>query len=340
MPSFLCENFPKTRLRRNRKSPWIRNLTAQNALLPSDLILPLFVIEGKNTQEKIAQLPDVFRLSIDLIIKKAKEAQSLGITALMLFPAVDKKLKDANAKEAINAKNLICRTIAEIKNAVPEIGIITDVALDPYTSHGHDGIIDQNGNVKNDETVEILCAQALVQAQAGADLIAPSDMMDGRIGRVRSALDAAGFVDVGIVSYAAKYASSFYGPFRHAVGSASNIKKSDKKTYQMDFRNSNEALREIALDVVEGADMIIIKPGMPYLDVVSRAAQNFLLPIISYQVSGEYAMLKFAAQNGAFDFDAVFFESLMAFKRAGTSAVISYGAIEAAKNLLGQCRKS
>jgi porphobilinogen synthase len=334
MPSFLCESFPKTRLRRNRKSPWIRNLTAQNALLPSDLILPLFVIEGKNTQEKIAQLPDVFRLSIDLIIKKAKEAQSLGITALMLFPAVDKKLKDANAKEAINAKNLICRTIAEIKNAVPEIGIIADVALDPYTSHGHDGIIDQNGNVKNDETVEILCVQAAVQAKAGADLIAPSDMMDGRIGRVRSALDAAGFVDVGIVSYAAKYASSFYGPFRHAVGSASNIKKSDKKTYQMDFRNSNEALREIALDVVEGADMRLIKPGRPYLDVVSRAAQNFLLPIISYQVSGEYAMLKFAAQNGAFDFDAVFFESLIAFKRAGASAVISYGAIEAAKNLL------
>ena len=326
-------SFPRVRLRRNRKSAWIRDLTAQNTFLPSDLILPLFVIEGKNKEEKISHLPDVSRLSIDLIVKKAKEAQKLGITALMLFPALDQKLKSSNGKEAINSKNLMCRAIYEIKNAVPEIGVITDVALDPYTTHGHDGIVDENGYVENDATIEILCQQALVQAQAGCDIIAPSDMMDGRIGIIRDALDDQGFGDVAMMSYAVKYASSFYGPFRHAVGSVNNLKKSDKKTYQMDFRNSQEALREVALDVAEGADMIIVKPGMPYLDVVSQVSQNFKLPVIAYQVSGEYAMLKFAAEKGAFDFDAAFYESLMAFKRAGASAVISYGAIEAAKKL-------
>lgn len=326
-------SFPRVRLRRNRKSAWIRDLTAQNTFLPSDLILPLFVIEGKNKEEKISHLPDVSRLSIDLIVKKAKEAQKLGITALMLFPALDQKLKSSNGKEAINSKNLMCRAIYEIKNAVPEIGVITDVALDPYTTHGHDGIVDENGYVENDATIEILCQQALVQAQAGCDIIAPSDMMDGRIGIIRDALDDQGFSDVAMMSYAVKYASSFYGPFRHAVGSVNNLKKSDKKTYQMDFRNSQEALREVALDVAEGADMIIVKPGMPYLDVVSQVSQNFKLPVIAYQVSGEYAMLKFAAEKGAFDFDAAFYESLMAFKRAGASAVISYGAIEAAKKL-------
>jgi porphobilinogen synthase len=327
------DSFPRVRLRRNRKSAWIRNLTAQNTFLPSDLILPLFVIEGKNKEEKISHLPGVSRLSIDLIVKKAKEAQKLGIPALMLFPAIDQKLKSSNGKEAINSKNLMCRTILEIKNAVPEIGVITDVALDPYTTHGHDGIVDENGYVENDATIEILCEQALVQAQAGCDIIAPSDMMDGRIGIIRDALDDQGFSDVAMMSYAVKYASSFYGPFRHAVGSANNLKKSDKKTYQMDFRNSQEALREVALDVAEGADMIIIKPGMPYLDVVLQVSQNFKVPVIAYQVSGEYAMLKFAAEKGAFDFDAAFYESLMAFKRAGSSAVISYGAIEVAKKL-------
>jgi len=327
------DSFPRVRLRRNRKSAWIRDLTAQNTFLPSDLILPLFVIEGKNKEEKISHLPDVSRLSIDLIVKKAKEAQKLGIPALMLFPVLDQKLKTSNGKEAINSKNLMCRAIYEIKNAVPEIGVITDVALDPYTTHGHDGIVDENGYVENDATIEILCQQALVQAQAGCDIIAPSDMMDGRIGIIRDALDDQGFSDVAIMSYAVKYASSFYGPFRHAVGSVNNLKKSDKKTYQMDFRNSQEALREVALDVAEGADMIIVKPGMPYLDVVSQVSQNFKLPVIAYQVSGEYAMLKFAAEKGAFDFDAAFYESLMAFKRAGVIAVISYGAIEAAKKL-------
>lgn len=329
----MTNTFPKTRLRRNRKSPWIRDLVAQNSLLPRDLILPLFVIEGKNKEEKISHLPDVSRFSIDGIVKKAKEARALGITALMLFPVIDQKLKNADGKEAKNRKNLICRTIAEIKNAVPEIGVIADVALDPYTSHGHDGIVDASGYVENDATIEILCEQALAQAEAGCDVIAPSDMMDGRIGVIRDALDDLGFVNTSIMSYAVKYASSFYGPFRHAVGSANNLKKSDKKTYQMDFRNSAEAMREIELDVAEGADMIIVKPGMPYLDIVSQASQNFKLPIISYQVSGEYAMLKFAAEHGAFDFDAAFYESLMSFKRAGASAIITYGAIEAAKKL-------
>lgn len=329
----MTQSFPRTRLRRNRKAQWIRDLTSQITLTPSDLILPLFVIEGKNKEEKISALPGVSRLSIDLLVKKAKEARSLGIPALMLFPVIDQKLKTANGKEALNEKNLICRAIAAIKNAVPEIGVIADVALDPYTSHGHDGLIDENGYVLNDDTIEVLCEQALVQAQAGCDIIAPSDMMDGRIGIIRDALDDQGLIDVSIMSYAIKYASSFYGPFRSAVGSAANLKKSDKKTYQMDFRNADEALREIAMDVEEGADLIIVKPGMPYLDVVSRASQKFRLPIISYQVSGEYAMLKHAAAQGAFDFDAAFFESLVAFKRAGSAAVITYGAIEAAKKL-------
>lgn len=325
--------FPQTRLRRNRQSQWIRDLTAQTTLSPSDLILPLFVIEGKNREEKIAQLPGVSRLSIDLIVRSAKEAAKLGIPALMLFPVIDQKLKTANGKEALNGKNLICRAIAAIKNAVPEIGVIADVALDPYTTHGHDGIL-ENGKIANDATIEILCGQALVQAAAGCDIIAPSDMMDGRIGVIRDALDDQAFTDVGLMSYAAKYASNFYGPFRHAVGSVSNLKSSDKKTYQMDFRNSYEAMREIALDVSEGADMIIIKPGMPYLDVVKEASQNFKLPIISYQVSGEYAMLKLAAEKKFLDFDAAFFESLIAFKRAGASAVITYGAIEAARKII------
>lgn len=327
--------FPRTRLRRNRQAPWIRELTAQNTLNPSDLILPLFVIEGKNKEEKISSLPDVSRYSIDLIVKKAKEAQKLGIPALMLFPAIDQKLKDHDGSEALNPKNLICRTVKEIKNAVPEIGVITDVALDPYTNHGHDGFVNKNGEIENDATIEILCEQAAIQAAAGCDVVAPSDMMDGRIGIIRDYLDSQNFTNTMIMSYAAKFASAFYGPFRDAVGSASNLKKAqgkkDKKTYQMDFRNSLEAMREIELDIDEGADLIIVKPGMPYLDIVTQAAQNFSSPIIPYQVSGEYAMMKIAAKNGAFDFDQVFFESLMAFKRAGASAIISYGAIEAAK---------
>ena len=325
----MVETFPKTRLRRNRYNSWIRDLTAQTQIVPSDLILPLFVIEGKNREEKIAELPGVSRFSVDLIVKKAKEAKKLGIPAIMLFPVIDQKLKTANGSEAVNEKNLICRAIAEVKNSVPEIGVIADVALDPYTLHGQDGLIDQNGYVLNDQTIEILCQQAVVQANAGCDIIAPSDMMDGRVGVIRDALDDHSLINVGLMAYAVKYASSFYGPFRSAVGSSQNL-KGDKKTYQMDFRNSDEALREIALDVNEGADMVIIKPAMSYLDVIARAKTEFKLPLISYHVSGEYAMLKFAAQNGAFNFKDALFESLIAMKRAGSSAIITYGAVEAA----------
>lgn len=318
------------RLRRNRTSAWMRELLAETHILPSDLILPLFVIEGKNTEEKISNLPGVSRLSIDLIVEKAKVARDHGIPALMLFPVTDQKLKTPDGKEALNKNNLICRTIKAIKDAVPDIGVICDVALDPYTSHGHDGIIDKNGYVLNDETIEILREQAVVQAAAGCDINAPSDMMDGRVLKIRQALDFAGFINVSIMSYAAKYASNFYGPFRDAVGSAGNL-KTDKKTYQMDFRNSTEALREIALDSKEGADMLIIKPGMPYLDIIARASQTCQLPLIAYQVSGEYAMLKHAAAAGALDFDKALHESLIAFKRAGCKAIITYGALEFAK---------
>jgi porphobilinogen synthase len=333
-------NFsPIIRPRRNRKSPWIRELFAETILAPSDFILPLFVIEGKNKEEKIAHLPGVSRLSIDLLIKKAKEAAKLGIPALMIFPSIDQKLKTADGKEALNKKNLICRAIAELKKSVPEIGVICDVALDPFTSHGHDGVIGKNGDVDNDATIAILCEQAIAQAEAGCDINAPSDMMDGRIAAIRDALDDAEFSDVGIMSYAAKYASNFYGPFRHAVGSINNLARDkvgivkNKKTYQMDFRNSDEALHEVALDIEEGADSIIIKPGMPYLDIISRIARQFNFPTIAYQVSGEYAMLKHAATAGAFDFDDAMLESLLAFKRAGCRAVITYAAVEMAKKL-------
>lgn len=322
--------FPRTRLRRNRQNQWIRDLTAESFLTPSDLILPLFIIEGKNKEEKIENLPDISRYTIDLIVKKAREAKAVGINAIMLFPATDPKLKNAKGSEALNKKNLICRAITAIKSAVPEIGVIADVALDPYTAHGHDGIIDKNGYVLNDETIAILCEQALIQAEAGADIIAPSDMMDGRIGVIRDYLDDNGFVNVGIMAYAAKYASSFYGPFRSAVGSNKNL-KSDKKNYQMDFRNSLEAMREIELDEQEGADMLIIKPAMAYLDIIARAKNQVKLPLISYHVSGEYAMLKFAAEKNALDFEAAYYESLIAMKRAGSSAIITYGAILAAQ---------
>lgn len=332
MSDLFFSEFRRTRLRRNRKSPWVRELMAQHSLSARDLILPLFVIEGDNKEEKIANLPGVSRFSIDLLLKKVQEAANLGIKAIMLFPVVDQTLKTQDGEEAWNANNLICRTIKEIKNIVPEIGVIADVALDPYSSHGQDGIMDEKGYVLNDATIELLCKQAIVQAEAGCDIIAPSDMMDGRVGSIRDALDESGFSDVGIMSYGAKYASHFYGPFRDAVGSAGNL-KSDKKTYQMDFRNADEAMREIALDVEEGADSVIIKPGMPYLDIIANAAQNFELPMIAYQVSGEYAMLKFAAEKGVLNFDQAFYESLIAFKRAGARAIITYGAIEILKLL-------
>jgi len=320
------------RLRRNRKTNWSRNLFAETNLRAQDLILPIFIIEGKNKAQKILHLPDVERLSIDLAVKKAKQAQDLGISAVMLFPVIDQKLKTADGKEAFNAKNLMCRAVKEIKKFVPDIGVICDVALDPYTSHGHDGIIDKDGYVLNDETVALLCKQAVVQAKAGCDIISPSDMMDGRVAAIRQALDEAGFVDVSIMSYSAKYASNFYGPFRYAVGSANNL-KGDKKTYQIDFRNSCEAMREIEQDIIEGADSVIIKPAMAYLDIIKEASQNFAIPLIAYQVSGEYAMLKFAAKNGSFDFMQAMIESLVACKRAGCKAIISYAAVEVAKFL-------
>lgn len=322
------ESYPHSRLRRNRKAEWLRNLIAQNAISPNDLILPIFVIEGKNKQQKVSNLEGVWRFSIDLAIKQAKKAAKLGINAIMLFPVIEQKLKDSNGSQAIKADNLMCRAIKEIKNAVPEIGIIGDIALDPYTNHGHDGILGKDNSPENDKTIDILCQQALVQAKAGCDILAPSDMMDGRIGLIRQTLDKHDFSNVNLMSYAAKYASNFYGPFRDAVGSKSNLKNVSKATYQMDFRNSDEAMREIALDIKEGADLIIIKPGISYLDIIYQANSNFKLPIIAYQVSGEYMALKYAAKNGAFDFMTALYESLIAFKRAGATAIICYGALE------------
>lgn len=332
MNIFCGETFPKTRLRRNRKSSAIRDLVAKHHILPSNLIQPFFVIEGKNEQQKIQNLPDISRYSIDLIVKKAKEAYKHGIQAIMLFPVVNQNLKTPDGKEALNKNNLICRAISEIKNSTPEIAVIADVALDPYTTHGHDGLIDTKGNVINDKTVDILCGQALVQAESGCDIISPSDMMDGRIKKIRETLDSKGFSDVNLMSYSVKFASNFYGPFRDAVGSTNNLKKSDKKNYQMDFRGSDEAMREIALDINEGADMIIIKPAISYLDIIFRASQNFSVPITAYQVSGEYAMLKYLAQNNSIDFELLYLENLIAMKRAGATSIISYGALEFVNN--------
>lgn len=310
---------------------WQRELVAETRLHPSDLIWPAFIQDGKNTTTPISSLPGVSRLTIDKLVVKAKEAKSLGIPAIALFPATDKKLKTPNGKEALNKNNLVCRAIREIKNTVPDIGVIADVALDPYTSHGQDGIV-ENGVVENDATVDMLCKQAIVQAKAGCDIVAPSDMMDGRIGAIRSALEKEGFHNTLILSYAAKYASAFYGPFRDAVGSAGAL-KGDKKNYQMDPRNSDEAMREIALDIEEGADMVMVKPGLPYLDIIRRAATEFQVPVFAYQVSGEYAMVKAAAANGWLDGEAVMLESLTALKRAGARAIFTYAALDIAKKL-------
>ncbi len=334
----MTNSFLNIRPRRNRKSPWIRELVAETQLSPSDLIMPFFVIDGKNKKEAIKTLPGQYRFSIDLLVKEVAKARDLGIPAVMLFPATNPKLKTDDGKEALNPNNLICNAVKAIKKQVTDIGVICDVALDPYTSHGHDGLLSKDKNyVVNDETVKVLCKQALVQAQAGCDIIAPSDMMDGRVGEIREYLDKHGFEHVNIMSYAAKYASNFYGAFRNAVGSDKNLNQKlnicDKKNYQMDFRNSDEANREIKLDVIEGADMLIIKPGLPYLDIVAKAKQSCNLPIISYQVSGEYAMLKLAAREGLLDFDEALYETLIAFKRAGASAIISYGAVELLQNL-------
>jgi porphobilinogen synthase len=322
-----------TRMRRNRRADWSRRLVRENTLTVNDLIWPLFVIEGKARRENVASMPGVERLSIDELLREVEEATKLGIPAVALFPNIDASLRDAEGSEALKAENLVCRAIAAIKKSFPEIGVMADVALDPYTSHGHDGLL-QGDVIQNDETVAALVRQALVQAQAGCDIIAPSDMMDGRVGAIRRALDANGFDEVQIMAYAAKYASAFYGPFRDAVGSSKTL-KGDKATYQMDPANGDEALREVRLDIEEGADMIMIKPGMPYLDIVRRVKDVFGVPTFAYQVSGEYAMLMAAANNGWLDGERAMLESLIAFKRAGADGVLSYFAPRAAK-LLGR----
>ncbi len=322
----------RTRMRRNRANDWTRRLVAENAVSVNDLIWPVFVLEGNKIQDDIKSMPGVSRWSLDLLLKEVEKAAALGVPAIALFPVVAADKKSVDGREAWEKNNLICRTIRAIKDAVPHIGIICDVALDPYTSHGHDGLVDANGYVMNDATVEVLCQQALVQAEAGVDIVAPSDMMDGRIGAIRDALDDAGFINTGIMAYAAKYASAFYGPFRDAVNSGGYL-KGDKKTYQMDPANTDEAIHEVALDIEEGADMVMVKPGLPYLDVIRRVKDEFRMPTFAYNVSGEYAMLRAAAQNGWLDYDKAVMEMMLSFKRAGCDGVLTYAACDIA-NLL------
>jgi porphobilinogen synthase len=321
--------YPTTRLRRNRKAPWTRRLVAENTLTTSDLVWPIFLVDGADRRTPVAHMPGVDRVNVDEAVAEAEKALALGIPAIAPFPYVDRALRDPTGSEAVRATNLMCRAVRAIKRAVPDIGLITDVALDPYTSHGHDGVIDDVGRILNDDTVEILCRQALALAEAGVDCVAPSDMMDGRIGAIRRSLDRQGFQDVQILSYAAKYASGFYGPFRDAIGTNATL-IGDKRTYQMDPANTDEALREVALDLAEGADMVMVKPGMPYLDIVRRVKETFAVPTFAYQVSGEYAMLEAAARNGWLDGDRVMMESLLGFKRAGADAVLTYFAPRAA----------
>ncbi len=324
--------FPTTRMRRNRKAEWSRRLVAENRLSAADLIWPVFVTEGEGVREPVASMPGVVRHSLDTLVAAAREARDLGIPALALFPHTPLAAKTADGREAENPDNLVCRAMRALKAEVPGIGLMCDVALDPYTTHGHDGLL-ADGRILNDETVQVLCRQALVQAAAGCDIIAPSDMMDGRVGAIRAALDAAGHQDVQIMSYAAKYASAFYGPFRDAVGSSGNLGGASKSTYQMDPANGDEALREVALDIAEGADMVMVKPGMPYLDICRRVKERFGVPTYAYQVSGEYAMLQAAFANGWLDPGKAMLESLLAFKRAGCDGVLTYFAIEAARVL-------
>ncbi|MEZ0238228.1 MAG: porphobilinogen synthase [Methylophilaceae bacterium] len=323
--------FPSTRPRRMRRDDFSRRLMRENVLTANDFIYPVFVLDGENRTEAVGSMPGVQRQSIDLLLKTAEECVKYGIPALALFPVVDQSLKTLDAKEAYNPEGLVPRTIKALKQAFPELGVITDIALDPYTSHGQDGLIDDAGYVMNDETVSVLVRQALCHAEAGADVVAPSDMMDGRIGAIRQALEFDGHIHTRILAYSAKYASSFYGPFRDAVGSAANLGKGNKYTYQMDPANSDEALKEVALDLEEGADMVMVKPGMPYLDIVRRVKQEFGVPTFAYHVSGEYAMFKAAAQNGWLDERACVLEALLCFKRAGADGVLTYYALEAAK---------
>jgi porphobilinogen synthase len=320
-----------TRMRRNRKADWARRMVRENTLTVDDLIWPIFIIEGEGQRVPVASMPGVERVSIDEVVKDAERAARLGIPALALFPYTDPSLRDPEGSEALSPNNLVCRACRAIKAKVPQLGLITDVALDPYTSHGHDGLLDGH-TILNDETVAVLCAQAINQAKAGSDVIAPSDMMDGRVAAIRAALDEAGFMDVQIMSYAAKYASAFYGPFRDAIGTNATL-VGDKRTYQMDPANTEEAMREVALDLEEGADMVMVKPGMPYLDIVRRTKETFGVPTFAYQVSGEYAMIKAAALNGWLDGDKAMIESLLAFKRAGADGVLTYFAPLVAEKL-------
>ena len=325
-------SFPSTRMRRNRMRKFSRRLISENSLNINDLIWPLFVTEGLKIKKEISSMPGVYRNSIDELIKEAEEAVKLEIPAIAIFPQIDSELKNTNGSEAINDNNLICRSIKAIKKEFPELGIITDVALDPFTDHGHDGLL-INDEIDNDETLKILAEQSLVQANAGCDIIAPSDMMDGRIGFIRSALDEANFKNTQILSYAAKFASGFYGPFRDAVGSSGNLGGSNKSTYQMDPANSNEALREVELDIAEGADMVMIKPGMPYLDIIKIIKDTYKIPTFAYQVSGEYSMLMSAINNEWLDGNKVIMESLLSFKRAGANGILTYFAKEIAKEI-------
>jgi porphobilinogen synthase len=334
MPTFPNPSYPAIRMRRLRASAWSRALHAEHRLAPSDFIWPLFVTAGKNVEEPIASLPGVSRWSVDLAVARAKDAVAQGIPCLALFPNTEADKRSDDGIEALNPDNLMCQAIRAIKDAVPEIGLLTDVALDPYTAHGQDGLLDEAGYVVNDATVDLLIGQSLNQAAAGADIIAPSDMMDGRVGAIREALEAEGHANVQIMAYAAKYASAFYGPFRDAVGSR-GLLKGDKKNYQMDPANGAEALREVALDIAEGADSVMVKPGLPYLDIVARVKDAFDVPVFAYQVSGEYAMIEAAAAVGAGDRDALVLETLMAFKRAGCSGVLTYHALHAARLLNG-----
>ena len=325
--------YPSNRPRRLRRDSFTRDLVREHRLHPSDLIYPVFVLDGQNRREAVVSMPGVERLSLDLLLPVAEDCVKLGIPVMALFPVIDQSLKTPDGREASNPDGLIPRVVRGLKERFPELGVMTDVALDPYTSHGQDGVLDENNYILNDPTVAILVQQALTQAAAGVDMVAPSDMMDGRVGAIRQALEAGGHIHTRIMAYSAKYASAFYGPFRDAVGSAANLGKADKKVYQMDPGNSNEALREVALDLAEGADMVMVKPGMPYLDIVRRVKDEFAVPTFAYQVSGEYAMLKAAAQNGWLDHDAVMMESLLAFKRAGADGVLTYFALEAARLL-------
>jgi porphobilinogen synthase len=325
--------YPASRPRRLRRDAWSRDLVRECEVRPSDLILPVFVLEGQGKTQDVASMPGVQRVTLDRLYPVAEECVSLGIPVLALFPVLEPALKSDDGREALNDQGLVPTVVRELKKRFPGLGLMTDVALDPYTSHGQDGLLDDTGYIVNDETVAVLARQALVQAEAGVDIVAPSDMMDGRIGAIRSALEESGRIHTRIMAYSAKYASAFYGPFRDAVGSAANLGKSNKKVYQMDPGNGDEALREVALDLAEGADMVMVKPGMPYLDIVRRVKQEFRVPTFAYQVSGEYAMLKAAALNGWLDHDAVVMEALIAFKRAGADGVLTYFALEAARAL-------